>query len=188
MSERQPKVLRFAASRFTQSHSPRCRESNGRGDWTSLVLSTCGGLARDKLLVHSRAITSFPEVFSMFPMVGATGLEPATTCTPCKHSSQLNYAPNDRGEYSLANADQHAANEVSRMMTASRTDEQSESGAGLNYAPSFCSITDSGDAGGTKSGACGGVWQFKLPVFLPVAGVYRQLKAVKSLAEGRVSR
>ena len=74
-----------------------------------------GGLARDKLLVHSRAITSFPEVFSMFPMVGATGLEPATTCTPCKHSSQL------------------------------------------NYAPSFCSITDSGDAGGTKSGACGGV-------------------------------
>src|SRR3989339_373379 len=139
MSERQPKVLRFAASRFTQSHSPRCRESNGRGDWTSLVLSTCGGLARDKLLVHSRAITSFPEVFSMFPMVGATGLEPATTCTPCKHSSQL------------------------------------------NYAPSFCSITDSGDAGGTKSGACGGVWQFKLPVFLPVAGVYRQLKAVKSL-------
>src|SRR3989344_209060 len=30
-------------------------------------------------------------------------------------------------------------------------------GEGGNYAPSCCSITDSGDAGGTKSGACGGV-------------------------------
>jgi hypothetical protein len=27
-------------------------------------------------------------------MVGVAGLEPATTCTPCKHASQLHHTPN----------------------------------------------------------------------------------------------
>ncbi len=30
-------------------------------------------------------------------MVGATGIEPATPCTPCKYSTRLSYAPTTRG-------------------------------------------------------------------------------------------
>lgn len=30
---------------------------------------------------------------SFFIMVGATGIEPATPCTPCKYSTRLSYAP-----------------------------------------------------------------------------------------------
>ena len=63
-----------------------CRLWGTRNDLIALYLSNL-------LVVEPWHTVNVCDVDFVIPMVGATGIEPATPCTPCKYSTRLSYAP-----------------------------------------------------------------------------------------------